>query len=56
VTIEQIERAVAERAWSDAAGDVARGASLVVWAIADGRHAAEVIDAELSGAPPPVRS
>lgn len=32
-----------------AAGDAMRGASLVVWAISDGREAARVIDADLSG-------
>ncbi len=32
-----------------AAGDAQRGASLIVWAIADGREAARVIDADISG-------
>jgi glutamate synthase (NADPH/NADH) small chain len=32
-----------------AAGDAQRGASLIVWAIADGREAARVIDADLAG-------
>jgi glutamate synthase (NADPH/NADH) small chain len=30
-----------------AAGDIVRGASLVVWALRDGRDAAEAIDAYL---------
>jgi glutamate synthase (NADPH) small chain len=33
------------------AGDASRGASLIVWAISDGREAARSIDAFLSGAP-----
>ena len=33
-----------------AAGDMARGQSLVVWAIAEGRQAAHGIDAYLMGA------
>jgi glutamate synthase (NADPH/NADH) small chain len=33
-----------------AAGDAKRGASLIVWAIAEGREAARAIDAELRGA------
>jgi glutamate synthase (NADPH/NADH) small chain len=33
-----------------AAGDARRGASLIVWAIAEGRHAAREIDRELTGA------
>ncbi|MGG7566863.1 NAD(P)-dependent oxidoreductase [Rhodovulum sp. DZ06] len=33
-----------------AVGDIVRGASLVVWAIRDGREAADAIHAELSGA------
>lgn len=32
-----------------AAGDAQRGASLIVWAIADGREAARIIDADLMG-------
>lgn len=32
-----------------AAGDASRGASLVVWAISDGREAARIIDADLCG-------
>ncbi len=32
-----------------AAGDASRGASLVVWAISDGREAARAIDADLTG-------
>jgi glutamate synthase (NADPH/NADH) small chain len=32
-----------------AAGDVRRGQSLIVWAIAEGREAARSIDLELSG-------
>ena len=32
-----------------AAGDVARGQSLIVWAIAEGRHAAATIDLDLMG-------
>ena len=32
-----------------AAGDAQRGASLIVWAIADGREAARAIDADLTG-------
>jgi glutamate synthase (NADPH/NADH) small chain len=32
-----------------AAGDMARGQSLVVWAIADGRHAARGVDKFLMG-------
>jgi glutamate synthase (NADPH/NADH) small chain len=32
-----------------AAGDIARGASLVVWAIRDGRDAAEQIDGYIKG-------
>jgi glutamate synthase (NADPH/NADH) small chain len=31
------------------AGDMARGQSLIVWAIAEGRHAAHAIDAFLVG-------
>jgi glutamate synthase (NADPH/NADH) small chain len=34
-----------------AAGDAKRGASLIVWAIAEGREAARAIDAELRAAP-----
>ena len=34
-----------------AAGDAKRGASLIVWAIAEGREAARTIDAELRAAP-----
>jgi glutamate synthase (NADPH/NADH) small chain len=34
-----------------AAGDAKRGASLIVWAISEGREAARTIDAELRGAP-----
>jgi glutamate synthase (NADPH/NADH) small chain len=34
-----------------AAGDIVRGASLVVWAIRDGRDAADAIDRHLEGAP-----
>jgi len=34
-----------------AAGDIVRGASLVVWAIRDGRDAADAIDAYLGQAP-----
>jgi len=34
-----------------AAGDIRRGASLVVWAIREGRDAAESIDRDLRGAP-----
>ncbi len=33
-----------------AAGDMARGQSLVVWALAEGRDAASCIDAHLAGA------
>jgi len=33
-------------------GDAARGASLIVWAIADGREAARDVDAQLRGAAP----
>jgi len=33
-----------------AAGDARRGASLIVWAIADGREAARAVDADLRGA------
>ncbi|MEM9736618.1 MAG: NAD(P)-dependent oxidoreductase, partial [Pseudomonadota bacterium] len=33
-----------------AAGDIVRGASLVVWAIRDGREAADAIAARLNGA------
>jgi glutamate synthase (NADPH/NADH) small chain len=33
-----------------AAGDMARGQSLVVWALAEGRDAASCIDAHLTGA------
>ena len=33
-----------------AVGDIVRGASLVVWAIRDGREAADAIAAELAGA------
>jgi glutamate synthase (NADPH/NADH) small chain len=32
-----------------AAGDMARGQSLVVWAIAEGRHAARCVDEHLMG-------
>jgi glutamate synthase (NADPH/NADH) small chain len=32
------------------AGDARRGQSLVVWAIAEGRHAAHYLDAHLMGA------
>jgi glutamate synthase (NADPH/NADH) small chain len=32
------------------AGDACRGASLIVWAIADGRKAARAIDEHLMGA------
>ncbi len=35
-----------------AAGDMARGQSLVVWAIAEGRKVARAVDAFLSGQPP----
>ena len=35
-----------------AAGDIVRGASLVVWAIRDGRDAAAAIDRYLDGARP----
>jgi glutamate synthase (NADPH/NADH) small chain len=35
----------------DCAGDAHRGASLVVWAIADGRELARHVDARLRGAP-----
>ncbi|HEV7754356.1 MAG TPA: glutamate synthase, partial [Mycobacteriales bacterium] len=41
-----------------ACGDAARGASLVVWAIAEGRACAAAVDARLGGAtslPAPVR-
>ena len=31
------------------AGDMQRGQSLIVWAIADGRHAAASVDAYLMG-------
>ncbi len=31
------------------AGDMARGQSLIVWAIAEGRHVAATIDADLMG-------
>jgi glutamate synthase (NADPH/NADH) small chain len=34
-----------------AIGDARRGASLIVWAISDGREAARDIDAALTGAP-----
>ncbi len=34
-----------------AAGDVMRGASLIVWAISDGREAARAVDTFLTGAP-----
>ena len=34
-----------------AAGDIRRGASLVVWAIREGRDAADSIDRDLRGAP-----
>jgi glutamate synthase (NADPH/NADH) small chain len=34
-----------------AAGDAMRGASLIVWAISDGREAARSIDAALAGKP-----
>lgn len=37
------------RVW--AVGDAQRGASLIVWAISDGREAARDVDAALSGAP-----
>jgi len=40
----------AERVWC--AGDACRGASLIVWAISDGREAARAIDAHLSGGLP----
>jgi glutamate synthase (NADPH/NADH) small chain len=39
-----------------AAGDMRRGQSLVVWAIAEGREAAAQIDRDLSGAAPASRS
>jgi glutamate synthase (NADPH/NADH) small chain len=32
-----------------AAGDMARGQSLIVWAIAEGRHVAHTIDEQLMG-------
>jgi glutamate synthase (NADPH/NADH) small chain len=34
-----------------AAGDAMRGASLIVWAISDGREAARAVDSFLTGAP-----
>ena len=34
-----------------AAGDAARGASLIVWAISEGREAARAIDARLRAGP-----
>jgi glutamate synthase (NADPH/NADH) small chain len=34
-----------------AVGDASRGASLIVWAIADGREAAPSVDAALMGRP-----
>ncbi|MBL9015268.1 MAG: glutamate synthase, partial [Myxococcales bacterium] len=37
------------RVW--AAGDAHRGASLIVWAIAEGRELARHVDAELRAAP-----
>jgi len=37
------------RVW--AVGDARRGASLIVWAISDGREAAREVDAKLSGSP-----
>ena len=36
--------------WSRFAGDIVRGASLVVWAIRDGREAADSIAGYLTGA------
>ena len=37
------------------AGDMTRGQSLIVWAIAEGRHAAQAIDEFLMGASDPPR-
>jgi glutamate synthase (NADPH/NADH) small chain len=37
-----------------AAGDASRGASLIVWAIAEGREAARAVDADLSGVESPL--
>ena len=34
-----------------AGGDAARGASLIVWAIADGRELARAVDTQLTGKP-----
>jgi glutamate synthase (NADPH/NADH) small chain len=57
VTIDPVRRtAIVDDGWRTAApdvfacGDASRGASLVVWAIAEGRACAAAVDAALSGA------
>ncbi len=47
VKVDRSFKTSAPRVW--AAGDAMRGASLVVWAIADGREAARAVDLALSG-------
>ena len=43
------ERWMTSEAGIFAAGDMQRGQSLIVWAIADGRHAAAAVDGYLMG-------
>jgi glutamate synthase (NADPH/NADH) small chain len=49
VAVDRDYRTSHSKVW--AAGDAKRGASLIVWAIAEGREAARAIDAELRGQP-----
>jgi glutamate synthase (NADPH/NADH) small chain len=49
VAVDRDYRTSVPNVW--AAGDAKRGASLIVWAIAEGREAARAIDAELRGQP-----
>jgi non-ribosomal peptide synthase protein (TIGR01720 family) len=52
---EETIASLAERCWMTSAegiftaGDMQRGQSLIVWAIADGRHAAAAVDSYLMG-------
>ena len=49
VKVDTSFRTSAPKVW--AAGDAMRGASLIVWAIADGREAARAVDEALTGKP-----
>ena len=49
VRVDRGFRTSVPRVW--AVGDARRGASLIVWAISDGREAAREVDAKLSGSP-----